>query len=67
MALNRGEDFLLARFLRDVERNEAAVGQTDVSDDGAVSAVVEVKEGTEFKLELGGPRFTQFAEPAKLV
>ena len=48
MALNRGEDFLLARFLGDVERNEAAIGQPDVSDDRAVGAVVEMKEGTGF-------------------
>lgn len=67
MALNRGEDFLLARFLGDVERNEAAIGQTDVSDDRAVSAVVEMKERPRFKLEFGGPRFTQLAELAKLV
>ncbi len=67
MALNRGEDFLLARFLGDVERNEAATGETDVSDDRAVSAVMEVKEGLGLKLELGGSRFTQFAELAKLV
>ena len=67
MALNRGDDFLLARFLGDVERNEAVIGQTDVSDDRAVSAVVEVKERPRFKLEFRGPRFTQLAELAKLV
>ncbi len=67
VALNRREDFLLARVFGDVERNEAAIGQPDVSDDHAVGAVVEVKERTGFKLELGGSRFTQLAELAKLV
>jgi hypothetical protein len=67
MALNRGENFLLARFLGDVERNEAAIGQPDVSDDRAVGEVVEMKEGMGFKLELCGPRFTQVAELAKLI
>ena len=67
MALNRGEDFLLARFLGDVEWDEAAIGQTDVRDDCAVGAVVEMKERTGFKFELGGSRFTQLAELTKLV
>ncbi len=67
MSLDRGEDFLLSRFLGDVERNEAAIGQPDVSDDRAVGPVVEMKEGTGFKLELCGPRFTQVAELAKLI
>ncbi len=67
MALNRGEDFLPALFLGDVERNETAIGEADVGDDRAVSAVVEMKEGPRFKVEFGGPRFTQLAELAKLV
>ncbi len=67
ITLNRREDFLLARVFGDVERNEAAIGQPDVSDDRAVSAVVEMKERTRLKLELGGPRFTQLAELAQLV
>ena len=67
MVLDCGEDLLLTRFLGDIERKKAALGQTDVSDDCAVRTVVEVKEGAGFKLELGGPRFTQFAELAKLV
>ncbi len=65
--LNRGEDFLLARVFGDVERNEAAIGHPDVSDDRAVGAVVEMKERTGLKLELGETRFTQLAELAKLV
>ncbi len=32
MALNRHEDFLLARVFGHVKRNEAALGQPDVSD-----------------------------------
>ena len=67
IALNRREDFVLARVFGDVERNEAAIGQPDVRDDRAVGAVVEMKERTRFKLELGGSRFTQLAELAQLV
>ena len=67
ITLNRREGFLLARVFGDVERYEAAIGQPDVSDDRAVGAVVEMKEGTGFELELGGSRFTQLAELAKLV
>ncbi len=67
IALNRREDFLLSRVFGDVERNEAAIGQPDVSDDRAVGAVVEMKERTGLKLELGETRFTQLAELAKLV
>ena len=67
IALNRREDFVLARVFGDVERNEAAIGQPDVCDDRAVGAVVEMKKGTGFKFELGGSRFTQLAELAKLV
>ncbi len=67
IALNRREDFVLARVFGDVERNEAAIGQPDVRDDPAVGAVVEMKERTGFKFELGGSWFTQLAELAKLV
>ena len=67
IALNRGEDFVLARVFGDVERNEAAIGQPDVRDDRAVGAVVEMKERTGLKPELGGSRLTQLAELAKLV
>jgi hypothetical protein len=67
MALDRGEDFLLARFLGDVEWNEAAARQPDVSDDGAVGTMMEMKEGMGLELELGRLRFTQLAELAKLV
>ena len=67
ITLNRREDFLLARVFGDVERYEAAIGQPDVSDDRAVGAVVEMKERTGLKLELGGTRFTQLAELSKLV
>ncbi len=67
IALNRREDFVLARVFGDVKRNEAAIGQPDIRDDRAVGAVVEMKEGTGFKFELGGSRFTQLAELAKLV
>ncbi len=51
MALNRLQDFLLARVFGDVERDEAAFGEPDISDDRAVGSVVEVKEGTRFILE----------------
>ncbi len=67
IALNRREDFVLARVFGDVERNEAAIGQPDVSDDRAVGAVVEMKERTGLEFELGGSRFTQLAELAQLV
>ncbi len=67
MMLNRRQDFLLACVVGDVERNEAAIGQPDVRDDRAVGAVVEMKERTGFKFELGGSRFTQFAELAELI
>ncbi len=67
ITLNRREDFLMSRVFGDVERNEAAIGQPDVSDDGAVRVVVEVMERMGLKLELGGTRFTQLAELAKLV
>ena len=67
MMLNRCEDFLLARVFGDVERNEAAIGRPNVSDDRAAGAVVEMKERTGLKFELGGSRFTQLAELAKLV
>ncbi len=67
IALNRREDFLLARVFGDVERDEAAFGEPDISDDRAVGAVVEVKERTRFILKRGGSRFTQLAELAKLV
>ncbi len=52
MMLNRRQDFLLACVVGDVERNEAAIGQPDVSDDRAAGAVVEVEEGTGLKFEL---------------
>ena len=67
IALDRREDFLLAHVVGDVERDEAAMGEPDVSDDLAVSAVVEVKEIAGLNLELGGSRFTQLAELAQLV
>jgi hypothetical protein len=67
MALDRLENLLLARLLGDVERNEAASGETHVGDDGAVGAVVEVKEGPRLELELGRPRFPQLAELPKLL
>ena len=67
IALNRLQDFLLACVFGDVQRDEAAFGEPDISDDRAVGAVVEVKEGPGFKLELCGPRFTQVAELAKLI
>jgi hypothetical protein len=67
MVLDRVEGFLLAVLLGDVERSEAALGQPDIGDDGAVSSVVEMKEGLRLKLELRTPRFAQLADPAKLV
>ena len=67
IALNRGEDFLLAHIVGDVERGEAAIGEPDVSDDLVVSAVVEVKEIAGLIIELGESRFTQLAELAQLV
>jgi hypothetical protein len=67
MVLDRVQDFLLAVFLRDVERNEATLGQPDIGDDGAISVVVEMKEGLRLKLELRRSWFTQLAEPTKLV
>ncbi len=67
IALNRAEDFLLAHTVGDIERGEAAIGEPDVSDDLAVSAVVKVKEIAGLILEFGGSRFTQLAELAQLV
>ncbi len=67
MVLNRHEDFLLARVIGHVKRNEAALGQPDVSDDRAVWSMVEVKEGAGFEFEPGWSRFTQLAELPKLV
>ncbi len=67
IAFNRAQDFLLARVFGDVERDEAAFGEPDISDDRAVGSVVEVKEGTRFILERARSRFTQLAELAKFV
>jgi len=67
MALDRGEELLLTRIVRDIERDEAAIRQPHVGDDRAIGMVVEVKEWTGRELELGGPRFAQLAELAKLV
>jgi hypothetical protein len=67
MLLNRPEDFLLARFFGDVERDEAATGEPDVRNDRAVRVVVKVKKGTRPTLERAGSPLTQFAERAKFV
>ena len=67
IALNRGDDFLLAHLVGGIERGEAPIGKPDVSDDLAVSTVVEVKEIAGLILKLGGSRFTQLAELAQLV
>jgi len=47
MLLNRREDFLLARFFGDVERDEAATGEPDVRNDRAVRVVVKVEKGLD--------------------
>ena len=67
IALDRLQDFLLARVFGDVEGDEAAIGEPDISDDPAVGPVVEVKERTRLILERGGSRFLQLTELAKLV
>jgi hypothetical protein len=67
MLLDRVEDFSPTVFLGNVERNEAPLGQSDIGEDRAISAVMEMKEGLRVKLELRNPRFTQLPEPAKLV
>ena len=65
--LDRSEDFLLPRFVGDVEQGEAAIGEPDVRDDLSVGVVVEVKKRSGTPSEAAGSAFTQLAERAQLV